>query len=168
LRESGRERVEDLTGSAIEVLGAESRERSRLADQESPERDDLGAHDAEREPASQVVEGSSKVRRSDADGEFLVQSARERLRVGEDVRDDLAEERVLVAVVVVHGALREAGRCRDLLHGRPRVAMAEEQRPRRVDDGGTRPDDARVIRARRGGARSLASGAWESGCCTHG
>ena len=59
-----------------------------------------------------------------------------------------SEERALVGIVVVHGALREAGQRRDLLHRRARIPLAQEQRPRRLDDGRPRPDDARVIRTR--------------------
>ena len=167
MRESGRKRVEDLTGSAIEVLRTETRKRSRFADKEPPERDDLGPHDAKGQSTSQVVEGGSKVRRGDTDGELLVQPARERLRVGEDVGDDLGEECVLATIVVVDGALRETGQRRDLLHRRARIALALEQRARRVDAGGARPDDARVIRAWHRRARSRSTHA-AFGYCTHG
>ena len=56
VRESRRERFDHLTGSPIEVLRAERRERPRLADQEPSKRHDLRPHDAERQPATQVVE----------------------------------------------------------------------------------------------------------------
>ena len=101
---------------------------------------------ASRRPRSSRV--ALQVCGGDPGRELLVQAASELLRVGDDVHDDLSEERVLVGVVVVHGALREAGQRRDLLHRRARIPLAQEQRPRRLDDGRPRPDDARVIRTR--------------------
>ena len=101
---------------------------------------------ASRRPRSSRV--APQVRGGDPGGELLAQPASERVGVGDDVRDDLGEERVLVGIVVVHGALGEAGQRRDLLHRRARISLAQEQRPRRVDDGCARPDDARVVRAR--------------------
>src|SRR5262249_18922567 len=100
--------------------------------------------------------------------ELLVEAARERLRVRENIGDDLGEERLLVTVVVVHGALREPGERRDLLHRRAGIALTQEQRPRRIDDGRARPDDARVARAlRRGASLPPRDPRAALGYCTH-
>jgi hypothetical protein len=76
--ESRRQGVEHLTGGPIEVLRRESRELARLSNQEPPKRDHLGAHDAERQPAAQVVERGSQVRCGDADDEFVVLAPKSR------------------------------------------------------------------------------------------
>ena len=146
VREPRRQRLEHLTGRPIEVLGSECRELARLADQEPPKRDHLGTHDLECQPAPQVVEGGVQVRSRDSDRELLAHAASKGLRECHDVGHDPNEERALVGIVVVQGALREAGQRRDLLHRRARIALAQEQLARSLDDSRSRADDARIIR----------------------
>ena len=80
--ESRRQGFEHLTGRPIEVFRSEGRELARLADQQPPKCDDLGAHDGERQPAPQVVESGLQVCGGDPGRELLVQAASERLSVG--------------------------------------------------------------------------------------
>jgi hypothetical protein len=75
-------------------------------------------------------------------------SAYEGLHVGYRVRYDLGEQGVLVAIIVVQGALREPGRGRNLLHRRALIADALEEHACRIHDGGARSQDPRIVRAR--------------------
>ena len=59
------------------------------------------------------------------------------LRVGPGLRVDGAEQRLLVGEVVVHRALGDPGRVRDLVHRRLRVAVPAEQRAGRGEHGAT-------------------------------
>src|SRR5262249_7211053 len=103
------------------------------------------------------------------DCELLPQRASKGLHESEDVRDDLSEERVFIAVVVVDRALRQAGQLRDLLHCRARVALVEEQLPCGIEDRRARPDDTGVISTRSGGTPYTLSpsGAGPIIYCTH-
>ena len=94
------------------------------------------------------------------------QPARERLGVRDGVVDHLAEERVLVAVVVVQRSLGEAGLGGDVFHRRAAVAVTEEERPRGGEHGGAGAQHARVVGA--GRAVAIAGGARQALCCTHG
>ena len=84
------------------------------------------------------------------------------------LHDDLREERVLVSVVVVHGALRETRKRRDILYGGTRVSLAQEQGSSRVHDGRARANYARIIDARSAEAARATHGASvASHYCTH-